>query len=259
MLRPGGRHIHGRREVLERREAPKGAGRVLQRDGRIRKAVEAYKKAADFFAGEEQHTSANGVLLEVAKLYAEDLAMHAEAVENFERVAKSYIAHSSIKFQVKDLLLRSMLCRLAMVKANNRDEQASVCREAFAKYCDWDVHLQGTREAELLETVLTAIETEEPEAVSRAAAEYEGIKRLDDWQVQTPCGEEDAAGRRRRSLLTPLPRRPPPRRLRGRLPTPPRPTKSPRPAPAVAGQHSLGARRRARPPFRHPADLTHCG
>ena len=35
------------------------------------KAIEAYKKAVDFFSGEEQHTSANQTLLEVAKLYAE--------------------------------------------------------------------------------------------------------------------------------------------------------------------------------------------
>lgn len=156
------------------------------------KAVAAYKKAADYYSGEEQHTSANTVMLAIAKIYAEELAMHAEAVEVYEKTAKSYIKHASMKFQVKDMLLKAMLCRFAQVKGAGRDEHASKCRDAFSQYCDWDVHLTGTREADLMENVITAVENEDPEAVSKAAAEYEGVKPLDDWQIQILLGVKKA-------------------------------------------------------------------
>eukprot|EP01062_Namystynia_karyoxenos_P028000 TRINITY_DN21306_c0_g1_i1.p1 TRINITY_DN21306_c0_g1~~TRINITY_DN21306_c0_g1_i1.p1 ORF type:complete len:321 (+),score=103.74 TRINITY_DN21306_c0_g1_i1:73-963(+) len=155
-----------------------------KQEGAHDQAVQAYMKAADFFAGEEQHTSANGALLEVAQLYAEQLHRHAEAAGVLEKVAASYVQHQSMKFQVKDMLLRAMLCRLAQLKPSNVGEGAAVCREALQRYLDLDLHLQGTREHELMEGVLAAIEAEEPEAVSKAASDYNGVKKLDDWQVQ---------------------------------------------------------------------------
>lgn len=139
-------------------------------------------------------------MLEVARTYAEELGMQAEAVQMYEKVATSYIKHSAMKFQVKDMFLKAMLCRFAQLKPANREEITSGCRDALGRYTDKDVHLQGTREAELMDNVITAMENEEPEAVSKAASEYEGIKRLDDWQVGVLLGvkkalsEDDEAG-----------------------------------------------------------------
>eukprot|EP00756_Hemistasia_phaeocysticola_P066337 Hpha_TRINITY_DN9163_c0_g1::TRINITY_DN9163_c0_g1_i1::g.94302::m.94302/K15296/NAPA, SNAPA, SEC17; alpha-soluble NSF attachment protein len=166
------------------------AGKVLKELGAFHrergendKAIAAFKKAADFFSGEEQHVSANGALMELGKLYMEETQQWKEAWEVFETIARSYVAHSSMKFQVKDVLLRAMLCRFGRVTAANREEQAADCRDALGRYLDLDVHLQGTRECELMENVINAIENDDPDAVSKASIQYSGVKPLDDTQV----------------------------------------------------------------------------
>lgn len=156
------------------------------------KAVEAWKKSVDYYQGEEQHTSANSVMLQIAKTYGEELAMHAEATEMYDKIAKSYIKHSSMKFQVKDVLLKAMLCRFAQITQANRDSMGSQCRDALGRYGDLDVNLSGTREQELMDSVITAVENDDPEAVSKASADYNGIKTLDDWQVQILLGLKKA-------------------------------------------------------------------
>ena len=142
------------------------------------KAAEAYKKSADYFSGEEQHTSANASLLEVGKIYCEELNMAEEAVQIFEQVAKSYLQHGTMKYQVKDLFLRCMMCRFRTIKASNFSEQVAHCREAYERYDGMDLNLSGTREAELIEGILKAAAEQDEKMVSEYAYRYEGIKKL---------------------------------------------------------------------------------
>eukprot|EP01060_Flectonema_neradi_P034076 TRINITY_DN587_c3_g1_i1.p1 TRINITY_DN587_c3_g1~~TRINITY_DN587_c3_g1_i1.p1 ORF type:complete len:309 (+),score=87.42 TRINITY_DN587_c3_g1_i1:38-928(+) len=146
------------------------------------KAAECYKSSADYYSGEEQHTSANTSLLEVGKIYCEKLEMPLEAVQLFEQVAKSYLQHGTMKYQVKDLYLRCMMCRFRTIKATNISEQVAHCREAYQRYEDKDLNLSGTREAELIEGVLKAAEEQDEKMISQCAHRYESIKKLDDFQ-----------------------------------------------------------------------------
>eukprot|EP01061_Rhynchopus_euleeides_P009904 TRINITY_DN19227_c0_g1_i1.p1 TRINITY_DN19227_c0_g1~~TRINITY_DN19227_c0_g1_i1.p1 ORF type:complete len:291 (+),score=157.94 TRINITY_DN19227_c0_g1_i1:72-944(+) len=148
------------------------------------KAIESYKKAVDFFSGEEQHTSANSTLLEVAKTYAEKLNMPEEAIQAYETVAKSYLRHGSMKYQVKDILLKCMMCRFLQVTVQNKEVHLNTCKAAIRRYEDMDIHLGGTREAELMSAVIDAALEDDPKKIATAAAVYEGIKKLDDFQVQ---------------------------------------------------------------------------
>jgi len=162
----------------------KEMGSFHREKGESEKAAEAFKKAADFFDGENQNTSANACFLELAKVYAEEMHEYKQAWTVLEKVVKSYIAHSTMKFQVKDVIVRAMLCRFATVTQAKREEQAAECRDALGRFCDQDVHLAGTNEAELLEAICDAIEEDEPDKVSAASAKFNGVKALDDWQVE---------------------------------------------------------------------------
>ncbi|KAJ9453319.1 Alpha-soluble NSF attachment protein 2 [Diplonema papillatum] len=149
------------------------------------KAVEAYKKAVDYFAGEEQTTSANTALLEVAKIYAEVLSMPEEAIRAYETVAKAYLQHGSMKYQVKGIIMQCMMARFSMVKSHNAEEMGSLLRDALGRYSEMDIQFAGTRECELLEMIVQAVCDEDPATVSKAAAAYEDFKKLDDYQVGT--------------------------------------------------------------------------
>ena len=80
--------------------------------------------------------------------------MPQEAITAYETVVKSYLRHGSMKYQVKDLLLKCMMCRFLMVKVNNKEEQLNRCKDALRRYEDMDIHLGGTREAELMAAVI---------------------------------------------------------------------------------------------------------
>eukprot|EP01064_Diplonema_japonicum_P037901 TRINITY_DN9015_c0_g1_i1.p1 TRINITY_DN9015_c0_g1~~TRINITY_DN9015_c0_g1_i1.p1 ORF type:complete len:313 (+),score=83.46 TRINITY_DN9015_c0_g1_i1:62-940(+) len=147
------------------------------------KAVESYKKAADFFKGEEQVTSANGVTLEIGRIYAESLAMPEEAVQCYETVAMNYLRNGSMKYHVKDLYLKCMMCRFLTIKNANLESQIEHCKAALEKYCDNDINFPGTREAELVEEVLAACVEEDGKLVGEAAAKFDSVKKLDDFQV----------------------------------------------------------------------------
>eukprot|EP01063_Lacrimia_lanifica_P022787 TRINITY_DN30307_c0_g1_i1.p1 TRINITY_DN30307_c0_g1~~TRINITY_DN30307_c0_g1_i1.p1 ORF type:complete len:290 (+),score=154.90 TRINITY_DN30307_c0_g1_i1:49-918(+) len=150
---------------------------------RFDKAVEALLKAADFYNGEEQTTTANTTLLAAAKIYAEELNMPDAALKSFEAVADSYASHSSMKHNMKSVLLQCMMCRFIMVTPANKDVELQHCKDALARYEDKDINLSNTRELELMEGAISAALDDDPAGVAAAASNYNSIKRLDDWQV----------------------------------------------------------------------------
>ena len=71
-------------------------------------------------------------------------------------MAKAYLSHGSMKYHVKEILMKAMMCRFLTVTAQNKEDQLPHLQDALRRYEDMDLNLAGTREAELMEKVLEA-------------------------------------------------------------------------------------------------------
>jgi len=151
-------------------------------DGNIPRALELYKRAFDFFTGENRTPEANKCLIAMAQLHAsEQRKDYREAAAIFERVGTQMVEQSLGKFQAKDVFMNAALCRLAACRGDGRDEAILAAREAVDRYCGIDPRFGGTNEERLCRGLLAALDESDPGMVTSAAAEYDSVKRLDEW------------------------------------------------------------------------------
>lgn len=90
----------------------KEIGELLEAEGDLAAAICELTTAAEYYQAEEQHSSANQVLLKVAGLSAASMD-YARAVEIYEQVAFASMETSLLKFSVKNYLWLAGVCRLA--------------------------------------------------------------------------------------------------------------------------------------------------
>jgi len=133
-------------------------------------AMEAFQKAADFYAGEESTSAANQCLLKVAG-FAATTQDYRKAIEIYEQVAMSALENTLLKWSVKDYFLRAGICQLA---AGDLDAVAAVER-----YKTLDASFGGTREGQFLEKIARAYDDMDADAFTDQVREYDEISRLD--------------------------------------------------------------------------------
>ncbi|KAH8044893.1 hypothetical protein JL720_16918 [Aureococcus anophagefferens] len=137
-----GQVLHGGEHVEEAR----GGARERRRPAELPNAIEASRRAIDYYDGENQPMRANGCREKVAFLSA-TLGAYDDA-RGFDS---------------------SAVVPRDVVKAKN----------ALAEYANLDYSFVGTREHMLCEQLTAAREASSEEGVATAAAEYDKIKRLD--------------------------------------------------------------------------------
>ncbi|EEH42194.1 uncharacterized protein PADG_07014 [Paracoccidioides brasiliensis Pb18] len=139
------------------------------------KALEAYEKAAEWFEGDNAEALANKYFLKVADLAALK-GDYYKAVENFERVARSSINNSLMKYSVKDYFLKAGICHLASkdLVATNR---------ALQTYRELDNSFATTREHMLLVDLAQAVEQGDAEAFGDKLFQYDQLSKLDKWKT----------------------------------------------------------------------------
>ncbi|EPS33765.1 hypothetical protein PDE_08727 [Penicillium oxalicum 114-2] len=143
--------------------------------GDVKKALEAYEKAAEWFEGDNAEALANKHFLKVADLAALE-GDYYKSITNYERIARQSIANNLMKWSVKDYLLKAGICHLAtkdMVETNR----------ALETYREIDPSFASTREHQLLVDLLQAVEGGEQEAFADKLFQFDQLSKLDKWKT----------------------------------------------------------------------------
>jgi len=149
----------------------KEIGELMETEGDLQAAMEAYQTAADYYAGEESHSSANQCLLKVAG-HATTAKDYKKAIEIYEQVAMQSVESTLLKWSVKGYLLSAGLCHLA-------NGELPAIQKAIDKYEQLDVTFGTTREGGLLRSLAVAFEQMDVDDFTDKVREYDEISRLD--------------------------------------------------------------------------------
>jgi len=136
------------------------------------KAMQHYEQAAEYFRGEESHSSANKCMLKVAE-YAATLENYEKAIKIYEQVAAASLENNLLKYAAKEHFFRASLCHLCIDCLN--------AQHAVQKYEEQYPAFGDSREAKLIKTVCTEIENQDIDAFTAAVKYYDSISRLDAW------------------------------------------------------------------------------
>lgn len=136
------------------------------------KAMQHYEQAAEYFRGEESHSSANKCMLKVAE-YAATLENYEKAIKIYEQVAAASLENNLLKYAAKEHFFRASLCHLCIDSLN--------AQHAVQKYEEQYPAFGDSREAKLIKTVCTEIENQDIDAFTEAVKYYDSISRLDAW------------------------------------------------------------------------------
>jgi len=136
------------------------------------KAMQHYEQAAEYFRGEESHSSANKCMLKVAE-YAATLENYEKAIKIYEQVAAASLENTLLKYAAKEQFFRASLCHLC-VDALNAQHAVQRYEEQYPAFAD-------SREAKLIKTLGEHLETQDVELYTNAVKEYDSLCRLDPW------------------------------------------------------------------------------
>ncbi|BDD60798.1 hypothetical protein MPDQ_002701 [Monascus purpureus] len=143
--------------------------------GDMKRALDAYEKAADWFEGDNAEALANKHYLKVADLAALE-GDYYKAIQHYERIGRSSINNNLMKWSVKDYFLKAGICHLATkdLVATNR---------ALESYRDIDPTFASTREHQLLIDLVQTVEQGDQEAFADRLFQYDQLSKLDKWKT----------------------------------------------------------------------------
>lgn len=139
------------------------------------RAMESYRRAAEWYADEESHATANSCKLKVAT-FAAQLERYSEAIELFEKIGEESLNNQLSKWSVKDYFLKAGLCWLAIP-----DDVGA--RSALERYLDWDPGFRNTRECKFLDDIINDVSQGDIQAFTDHIADYDQISQLDNWKT----------------------------------------------------------------------------
>lgn len=138
-------------------------------------ALEAYRKAADYYDMDDAKSNANSMRVKVAALTA--LAGdYGDAAQLYEDIAQAALASSMLKYGAREHLLRAGLCRLCM------GDIVGVQR-ALEKYLEMDSTFGTSREGRLLDSIVKAVEEGNVDAFTNHVYDFDNVSKLDEWKT----------------------------------------------------------------------------
>ncbi|KAJ5133579.1 hypothetical protein N7448_001401 [Penicillium atrosanguineum] len=143
--------------------------------GDMKKALDAYEKAAEWFEGDNAEALANKHFLKVADLSAMNEDYY-KAINNYERIARQSTNNQLMKWSVKDYFLKAGICHLAtkdLVESNR----------ALESYREIDPTFASTREHQLLVDLLQAVEAGDQEQFADKLFQFDQLSKLDKWKT----------------------------------------------------------------------------
>jgi alpha-soluble NSF attachment protein len=148
---------------------------ALEKDEEFDTAVEAYEKAADYFAGEKQASAEQKCRLRVAEIQGRR-GQYSAAAKVFESVAEARLANELTKFNAKAHLFDAGICYLA-----NGDLVAA--KAALERYKTMDYTFPDSREAKLLENLTNAVEENKDAEFTEHLRQFDRTSKLSPWRT----------------------------------------------------------------------------
>ena len=163
------------------------------------KAIEKYKKAAEYFAMESQNTKSNQqqCLLKVADLMciSGHKDMLTEAPKIYEKLGMQYLTVPLLKSTAKDMFFKCVMIFIA-----KKDEVSA--EVALNKYLSEDPTFDDTRDSKFLKNAIKFIsDPPDPEGFRKEIQSYKTLRELDKWKltmfamaiknIEKPEDEED--------------------------------------------------------------------
>ncbi|KAJ2655600.1 vesicular-fusion protein S17 [Coemansia sp. RSA 1200] len=149
--------------------------KMYEKAADIENAMDAYDKAAEWYAQEDSNALASKYSLMVATLAAQ-LQKYERAIEIFESTAETSIDNPLAKWSIKDYFFKAALCRLAIP-----DDVGAA--EALERYKDLDPGFTNTRECKFLDEIIGDIKRGDMQAFTDHTALYDQISQLDNWKT----------------------------------------------------------------------------
>ncbi|KAJ5899340.1 hypothetical protein N7495_004084 [Penicillium taxi] len=143
--------------------------------GDMKRALDAYEKAAEWFESDNAEALANKHFLKVADLAALESDYY-KSINNYERIARQSINNNLMKWSVKDYFLKAGICHLAtkdFVETNR----------ALESYREIDPTFSSTREYQLLADLLQAVEANDQEIFADKLFQFDQLSKLDKWKT----------------------------------------------------------------------------
>ncbi|KAJ5759515.1 Tetratricopeptide-like helical [Penicillium odoratum] len=143
--------------------------------GDMKKALEAYEKAAEWFESDNAEALANKHFLKVADLAALE-GDYYTSIKHYERIARQSMNNHLMKWSVKDYFLKAGICHLCtndLVETNR----------AFESYREINPAFVSEREHQLLVDLLQAIEAKDQDMFADKLFSYDQLSKLDKWKT----------------------------------------------------------------------------
>ena len=155
------------------------------------KAIDHYKNAGEMFDVENHRSSSNECFLKVAELSAL-VENYEQSIKYFELVAEKCTKEKLTAFVAREHLLKALICHflLQMQRAEHDDltgfqafSDLEDTKLKFERYCEMDIHLEGSMEGELVMALIRAIEKKNPREMSTILKKFDKLQKLDTWKT----------------------------------------------------------------------------
>jgi alpha-soluble NSF attachment protein len=87
---------------------------MFEKEVNLEESIKCYQKAADYYEGENQMSSANTCLSRVANLLV-SLGKYDEAITNYQKCALMSVEDKLMTWGAKEFIFKSLLCHLALI------------------------------------------------------------------------------------------------------------------------------------------------
>jgi alpha-soluble NSF attachment protein len=144
-------------------------------------AIDKYKKAAEYFALENQNTKSmqQQCLLKVADLMciSNHKDMFTEAPKIYEKLGMQYLTVPLLKSSAKDMFFKNVVCYIA-----NKDEVTAEVN--LKKFLLEDPTFDDTRDSKFLKAIIKCItDPVDPEGFRKEVQSYKTVRELDKWKL----------------------------------------------------------------------------
>lgn len=141
----------------------------------IERAIAAYDDAGEWFFQDQAEALSNKSFLKMADLAAMD-GKYDLAVDKYSMVAKRSLNNNLNKWSLKEYFLKAGLCQLA-----NQDGVAA--KRSLEQFLEWDPSFAQTRECQLLQSLIQAVEDGDEELFTNKLYEFDQFSKLDKWKI----------------------------------------------------------------------------
>lgn len=139
------------------------------------RAMEAYDSAAEWLASDNAESQANKLYLKVGEIAGLE-GDYPRACGRFEQVASTSVQNGLTKWSVKEYYLKAGICHLC------KNDMVAVKR-AIENYATEDMTFASTKEFQLLNDLVEAVENGDPEEFTNHIYVYDQVMKLDKWKT----------------------------------------------------------------------------